>query len=1217
MKKILTLFFLIVSFIASPVFAQFSGTYYVGAAGTRPSGGDPDYLSLKSAMDAVNAGTITGNCTFYITSDLIETANVGLGVNTAGYTIIIKPADDLTTKTITFTQATDNTGPSGGFVIGISNLTAWTNLITTDNIIVDGYADGGSTKRLVWKSDAAAYYTTGPISVAGNSNNITLKNFVVTHEAVASVGTSNVYAIAVRVRNASSVNYVPDTITIDNCDVTILSSATTNGIGVTNSGTPTEKATNIIIKNNNISSRNRGIFLNYGTSFEVSGNSIQLNQTTSGYASSAIAGNSGNTGTHNVFNNKITQLITANTAGAGNGIRGIQASGGGTYNIYNNFITGFSTPATGTTEVVGIRAGVGCNIYHNTIVIDNVATTGPGTTPTAGIVTYTASCNIRDNIIITNEDDFASYCLYGAPIATTSDYNLLYTTGTVNAKIGFNTTAQATLADWQTSTGQDAHSVSSAVTFVSPTDLHLAEASWKDANLAGTKVGILTDIDNKLRDPIAPYKGAHEGPSFGIVKGDIYVGNAGTAPGATNPEFALLKDAFDYLNKATFSDNVNLYITSDITEPYTGSVGIGLAVNPDPYTLTIKPYTGVQPVVTFNYPTDLNAGPSGAFIIGIPGAGNVSWDSLRATKNIVIDGSNTVGGTTRDLTLQTATTAQRNAFPIVIVGDVSNVTVKNSNIFYKVQTVSTSGNLFLSGIQIRSRNYLSKDWVPRNITIDNNHISSNFDGVAEAAQAIGYYQSGTPVPSMFPYNITIKNNLLEGKRRGIALYQAGSTDIFNNEIILNQNITSTKTNEAIYAVAVSAGSVVNIYNNKISKLSSMSNTSTYGNTGISIESNGTYNVYNNMITGFELTAANPTAYLTGIKNSSTTDTLNCYFNTIMMNDIADIGTGTVAYKGLLISNGTNDVKNNIVFSNEPNFVNYCFSREGVAGTLTSNYNDLFVQDNVNGKVGYWNATAAPTLADWQTASTQDANSKSVFVNFKSATDLHLALASDGDLNLIGTPLASVLTDIDGDIRHLTYPYIGADESNTPLPVELTSFTASAKGNVVELTWQTATEKNSAYFEVQRKADKDSWTTIGKVNAAGTTTEKARYSFTEKDVKCAVAYYRLKMVDLDGSYSYSKEVEAKVDLPVKFELSQNYPNPFNPATIIRYALPVDSKVRLEIYSMLGELVTTLVNDLQPAGNYSVAFDASRYASGTYIYRLTAGTTVMTKKMLLIK
>ncbi|MDP3683119.1 MAG: hypothetical protein Q8S01_04230, partial [Ignavibacteria bacterium] len=337
------------------------------------------------------------------------------------------------------------------------------------------------------------------------------------------------------------------------------------------------------------------------------------------------------------------------------------------------------------------------------------------------------------------------------------------------------------------------------------------------------------------------------------------------------------------------------YITSDITELYTDAVGIGLAINPDPYTLTIKPYTGVQPVITFNYPTDLNSGPSGAFIIGIPGKGNVAWASLKTTKNIVIDGSNTVGGTTRDLTLQSATTAQRNAIPLVIVGDVSNVTVKNCNIYYKVQTVSTSGNLLVGAVLVRSTNQLSADWVPKNLTFDNNHISSNFAGVAQAIEGFGFYQSGTPVPATFPSNITIKNNIIEGNRRAIGLYQVGSTDIFNNEIITNQRIGAAIANEGIYAVAVSAGSVTNIYNNKFTKLSTLSTGAAYGITAISIESNGTYNVYNNMITGFELTAVNPSAYLTGIKNSSATDTLNCYNNTIFMNDIADIGTGTVVY----------------------------------------------------------------------------------------------------------------------------------------------------------------------------------------------------------------------------------------------------------------------------------------------------------------------------------
>jgi hypothetical protein len=94
----------------------------------------------------------------------------------------------------------------------------------------------------------------------------------------------------------------------------------------------------------------------------------------------------------------------------------------------------------------------------------------------------------------------------------------------------------------------------------------------------------------------------------------------------------------------------------------------------------LKPYTGTQPVISLAYPTDGTSGPSGALIIGVPSKGNIAWDSLRTTKNIIIDGSNTPGGTTRDLTIQNLTTSHGNAFPMTIVGDVSKLVIKNCNI---------------------------------------------------------------------------------------------------------------------------------------------------------------------------------------------------------------------------------------------------------------------------------------------------------------------------------------------------------------------------------------------------------------------------------------------------------------------------------------------------------------------------------------------------------
>ncbi len=89
------------------------------------------------------------------------------------------------------------------------------------------------------------------------------------------------------------------------------------------------------------------------------------------------------------------------------------------------------------------------------------------------------------------------------------------------------------------------------------------------------------------------------------------------------------------------------------------------------------------------------------------------------------------------------------------------------------------------------------------------------------------------------------------------------------------------------------------------------------------------------------------------------------------------------------------------------------------------------------------------------------------------------------------------------------------------------------------------------------------------------------------------------------------------LPKQFLLNQNYPNPFNPSTIISYQLPTNGFVTLELFDILGRQVKTLVNERQTAGTHSVTFNASNLSSGVYFYRLTAGSYVQTKKLMLIK
>ena len=86
---------------------------------------------------------------------------------------------------------------------------------------------------------------------------------------------------------------------------------------------------------------------------------------------------------------------------------------------------------------------------------------------------------------------------------------------------------------------------------------------------------------------------------------------------------------------------------------------------------------------------------------------------------------------------------------------------------------------------------------------------------------------------------------------------------------------------------------------------------------------------------------------------------------------------------------------------------------------------------------------------------------------------------------------------------------------------------------------------------------------------------------------------------------------------EYNLEQNYPNPFNPSTTIKIQLPQDGFVTLKVYDILGNEVTTLINEEKAKGRYEVNFNASSLASGVYIYKIQAGTFMNSKKMLLIK
>jgi hypothetical protein len=196
----------------------------------------------------------------------------------------------------------------------------------------------------------------------------------------------------------------------------------------------------------------------------------------------------------------------------------------------------------------------------------------------------------------------------------------------------------------------------------------------------------------------------------------------------------------------------------------------------------------------------------------------------------------------------------------------------------------------------------------------------------------------------------------------------------------------------------------------------------------------------------------------------------------------------------------------------------------------------------------------------------------------------------------------------------------------PLPITLNSFSATPVGESVALRWTTLSEVNNYGFEVQRSLQGGAYSTLpgAFVPGHGTTNEPQSYRYTDTTAGSGVWLYRLKQIDLDGSIHFSDGVRVSilatvtpVGLPVPFSLEQNYPNPWNPSTTIRYSIPERALVSLEVFTVLGRRVATLVREEKPAGYYNVVFRGEGLASGVYYYALRVAGARSVKKFLLVK
>jgi polyhydroxybutyrate depolymerase len=191
--------------------------------------------------------------------------------------------------------------------------------------------------------------------------------------------------------------------------------------------------------------------------------------------------------------------------------------------------------------------------------------------------------------------------------------------------------------------------------------------------------------------------------------------------------------------------------------------------------------------------------------------------------------------------------------------------------------------------------------------------------------------------------------------------------------------------------------------------------------------------------------------------------------------------------------------------------------------------------------------------------------------------------------------------------------------DTPLAVELISFTAASQNGHVTLNWITGSELEAEAFHLDRSEDGQYFTQIAEIKGQESSSQN-NYEFIDQDVIPGKSYYyRLADRDYDGNIDNHQIISITVEnLSMRFRLYQNYPNPFNPVTHINYDLPKSADVTLTVYDLEGRAVQSLVSAFQKKGSYTINFDASGLSSGVYVYQFKGDNDfVETRKMLLLK
>jgi len=193
---------------------------------------------------------------------------------------------------------------------------------------------------------------------------------------------------------------------------------------------------------------------------------------------------------------------------------------------------------------------------------------------------------------------------------------------------------------------------------------------------------------------------------------------------------------------------------------------------------------------------------------------------------------------------------------------------------------------------------------------------------------------------------------------------------------------------------------------------------------------------------------------------------------------------------------------------------------------------------------------------------------------------------------------------------ITISAIAIGSAEPPLPVTLVSFTARVAETNTLLNWETTEEINAFQFEVQRSGDARNFATIGTVEAVGESKSLATYHFSDQSPLAGINYYRLKQVDKDGTFAFSRTAAVRFEEDLKIKV---YPNPATDLVSIESASPLNS---VEIFTINGIRLASdgLLQNVasSPVAGFTGQLNVSTYQPGTYLIKVNGRTFKIVKQ-----